>query len=113
MDMSPLVGYLIQLLKVKKLGHEGGKKKASILKGLWRRREPKSRVMTEQMWEKVSGSRWEWKVGRVRETEQGGGGREGGGGGAAVEEGKNSMDRQKCGSCENVKEKCVTIKKNI
>lgn len=36
-----------------------------------------------------------------------------GGGGAAVEEGKNSMDGQKCGSCENVKEKCVTLKKYI
>lgn len=48
-------------------------------------------------------------MGRVRETEQGAGG--GGRRGATVEGGENSMDRQKCGSCENVKEKCVTIKK--
>lgn len=27
--------------------------------------------------------------------------------GAAVEGGKNMMERQKCGSCENVKEKCM------
>lgn len=44
-------------------------------------------------------------------TRQRDGTREEGGGGAAVEGGKSSMDGQKCGSCENSKEKCVTIKK--
>lgn len=79
-------------------------KKVSILKGLWRSRKPKGRVMTEQMWEKVSESRWEWKVGSIWKTEQGG---------EEVQqwkEEKNMMERQKCGSCENVKEKCVKIK---
>lgn len=35
---------------------------------------------------------------------------QGGRGGTAGEGGKNVMERQKCGSCENVKEKCVMIK---
>lgn len=62
------------------------------------------KLMTEQMWEKVSQRRGELKVGSIWMTEQGGRG------GTAGEGGKHVMERQKCGSCENVKEKCVMIK---